>query len=281
MPDSPGAPAPSRTQRSARPAPPARPGRRRVVAAAVLAAAVLTAVVTVVTWGGGSDDPEPAPASPSAQAQDQNQAQEDPVHEELLALARRDADDALAVGEPDAPVVLIEYSDFQCPYCGRFARETKPELVRTYVDEGVLRIEWRNFPIFGAESDQAARAAWAAGQQGRFWEFHDVAFAEPRERNSGDFAEDALVAMAEEAGVADLARFRGDMDSDAASTAVARDSEEGFALGVTSTPAFLINGEPMLGAQPTRDFADAVERAAERAGWEPDGDAGREARGDG
>ncbi len=81
--------------------------------------------------------------------------------------------------------MLIEYSDFQCPYCGRFARETKPVLLRDFVERGVLRIEWRNYPIFGEESERAARAAWAAGRQGRFWQFHDLVYAEPRERNSG------------------------------------------------------------------------------------------------
>ena len=79
------------------------------------------------------------------------------------------------LGDEDAPVTMVEYSDFQCPYCGRFARETKPALLREQVEEGVLRIEWRNFPLFGEESERAALAAWAAGQQGKFWEFHDLA----------------------------------------------------------------------------------------------------------
>ncbi len=70
-----------------------------------------------------------------------------------MKLARRDAGDALAQGRADAPVVLIEYADFKCGYCGKFARDTEPALVKKYVDDGTLRIEWRNFPIFGAESE--------------------------------------------------------------------------------------------------------------------------------
>src|SRR5690606_4983459 len=149
-----------------------------------------------------------------------------------------------AVGSPDAPVVLIEYSDFQCPFCGRFARETKPDLIRDYVDKGVLRMEWRNFPVFGAESEQAARAGWAAGRQDRFWRFHDEAYGEPRRRNAGDFSTAKLLAMARTAGVEDLARFEKDMASDAAHRAVTRDSDEGYGRGVAGTPAALAHGRP-------------------------------------
>jgi protein-disulfide isomerase len=183
-------------------------------------------------------------------------------------LARRAADDPLAVGSADAPVVMIEYSDFQCPFCGRFARETKQELLRTHVEKGSLRIEWRNFPIFGEESEDAARAAWAAGRQGAFWEFHDRLYAEPRERNTGEFTKSKLVAHAKAVGVADLTRFCEDMESDQARQAVDRDREEGYALGVTSTPAFLVNGTPMLGAQPTEAFDKAIRDALTRSGGE-------------
>ncbi|MFE0812572.1 DsbA family protein [Streptomyces sp. NPDC058794] len=247
----------SRLPGKSRPAP-----RRRL--RVVLAALVLVAAVTVAALslgGGGTSAGRPATASSSGPA-----SAAPPADPALLALARRDADDPYALGKPDAPVVLIEYSDFQCPYCGRFARETKPELLRDYVDEGVLRIEWRHFPIFGAESEQAARASWAAGRQGRFWEFHDTAYGQPRERNKGDFAEKELITMAEEAGVEDLGRFRADMASAAADEAVNRDIEEGYALGVSSTPAFLVNGRPILGAQPTDVFAEAIETAEAAAG---------------
>ncbi|MFE7812101.1 DsbA family protein [Streptomyces sp. NPDC057433] len=259
----PGKSALSASSRAGRP----RPGRtRRVLAVIVLTAAVVTAVLALAlgrdTTGGGTTAPATV-STPEGQ---------EPANPELLALARRDAADPLALGSPDAPVVLIEYSDFQCPFCGRFARETKPDLVRGYVDKGILRIEWRNFPVFGAESDQAARAGWAAGQQNRFWQFHDVAYAEPRRRNAGDFSEDSLIVMARKAGVEDLARFEKDMASDAAHEAVIRDSEEGYGIGVTSTPAFLVNGRPVLGAQPTDVFTDLVDKAAGQARQREDGD---------
>ncbi len=181
----------------------------------------------------------------------------------LRALARREAGDKLAVGRADAPVVLIEYSDFKCGYCGKFARDTEPELVRKYVENGTLRIEWRNFPIFGAESEAAARAAWAAGQQDRFAAFHSAAYADGSKEKG--FAEPRLLELAREAGVPDLERFKADSAGAEAAAAVKKDQEEGYRIGVTSTPSFLVNGKPIAGAQPLGAFTAAIEQAAAAA----------------
>ncbi|MFD7687863.1 DsbA family protein [Streptomyces sp. NPDC059781] len=231
--------------------------RRRNRTLAAIAAG-LAAVVTAVLALTLDDGPSGTASQDSAVA---DTSTPDAQTSALLALARRDADDPLAVGDADAPVVMIEYSDFQCPYCGKFARDTEPELIRSYVDKGVLRIEWRNFPIFGEESEQAARAAWAAGRQGKFWEFHDQAYSTTHKKNTGAFSTDKLTAMAEAAGVTDLAQWRADMDSDAADTAIQRDQNEGYSLGVTSTPAFLVNDVPVLGAQPADTFEQTIEAA--------------------
>ncbi|WP_324795026.1 DsbA family protein [Streptomyces cyaneofuscatus] len=185
------------------------------------------------------------------------------IYPELAKLARRDAGDKLAVGRADAPVVLIEYADFKCGYCGKFARDTEPELIKEYVEDGTLRIEWRNFPIFGEESENAARGAWAAGQQDRFWEFHAAAYAEGAKEKG--FAKDRVKALAQEAGVRDLARFMKDLDGEAARAAVAKDQEQAYGIGATSTPSFLINGRPIAGAQPKETFTQAIETAAEQA----------------
>ncbi|MFI6106779.1 DsbA family protein [Streptomyces sp. NPDC051310] len=186
------------------------------------------------------------------------------VHPELEAYARRDAKDPLAVGRADAPVVLIEYADFQCGYCGKFARDTEPALIDKYVRDGTLRIEWRNFPIFGEPSEGAARASWAAGQQGRFWQFHKAAYAEGAKEKG--FGKERLLALGREAGVPDLDRFGRDLESEAARRAVAKDQEQAYALGATSTPSFLVNGRPIAGAQPMETFTDAIEAAKREAG---------------
>ncbi|MBB1243471.1 DsbA family protein [Streptomyces durbertensis] len=235
-------------------------GPQKLTAVLLVVVLAAAAVLASVSAFGRPDARPSAEARGGTSAGDERQPDAD-----LLALARREKDDPFALGRPDAPVVMIEYSDFQCPYCGRFARETKPELVEKYVDTGVLRIEWRQFPIFGADSDRVARASYAAGQQGRFWEFHDVVFAEERPKNSGAFAQRKLEEMAEQAGVKDLAAFRDDMTGPDATAAVSADRNEGQALGVSSTPAFLINGTPVLGAQSAEYFGKAIEQARARA----------------
>ncbi|WP_030568157.1 DsbA family protein [Streptomyces aureocirculatus] len=190
------------------------------------------------------------------------------AYPELEALARRDAEDPLAQGKADAPVVMIEYADFKCGFCGKFARDTEPDLVKKYVEDGTLRIEWRNFPIFGEDSERAARGAWAAGRQGRFWQFHEAAYADGA-KDKG-FGEGRLKELARAAGVKDVERFAEDADSGAARDAVKKDQEEGYKLGAASTPSFLVNGQPIAGAQPDAVFERAIEAAAAASPSSPD-----------
>lgn len=173
---------------------------------------------------------------------------------------RRDPDDPAALGKVDAPVVMVLWSDFQCSFCAKFARETEQELITRYVDKGVLRIEWRDFGYLGEESDLAARAARAAGLQGKFWEFHDVLYAAGIKPNTGKVTPAFLLGVAKQVGL-DLDRFRIDADSAQVQAAVRKDFDEGVALGVNGTPAFLINGTPVMGAQPQDVFVSVIEAA--------------------
>ncbi|MEV6331369.1 DsbA family protein [Streptomyces sp. NPDC051909] len=240
--------------------PKSKPNRSRPVV-------IISGVVLAATLLGLASYAATAPSSPSGSSGSSvAEVSADPadgVYPELEAYARRDAADRLALGRADAPVVLIEYADFKCGFCGKFARDTEPALVRKYVDAGTLRIEWRNFPIFGEESEAAARASWAAGQQGRFWEFHKAAYA-PGAKEKG-FGKERLTALAKEAGVADLARFARDADGQAAREAVRKDQEQGYSIGAASTPSFLVNGRPIAGAQPMETFTQAIEAAVKSA----------------
>ncbi|MFG2196645.1 DsbA family protein [Streptomyces sp. NPDC048639] len=254
---------------------PATPPRRRtsrrsvVIGACVVLAALLLGVLSqFATGGSGSGSSESAGSG--ADASGESPSGGDPG---LAALARREAGDKMAQGRKDAPVVLIEYADFDCSFCGKFARDTEPGLVRKYVDRGTLRIEWRNLPIFGEDSERAARAAWAAGRQDRFWQFHRAAYADEDSKAKG-FGAERLDALAREAGVADLKRFRRDLDSDAARASVRRDQQEGYGLGATSTPSFLVNGRPIAGAQPDEVFTEAIDAAAKEARKQPGGKGG-------
>lgn len=177
------------------------------------------------------------------------------------AVERRQADDPLALGAPDAPVALVVFSDYRCPFCAKFSRDTEPELVKRYVDAGRLRIEWRDFPIFGPQSMSAARAGRAAAEQGKFWEFNRAVYAAAPERSKAELTDEDLIGFARKAGVPDIERFTAAMRGNTFDAAINADLEQGTGFGVPSTPAFLINDVPMLGAQPTEDFVRAIDGA--------------------
>lgn len=169
------------------------------------------------------------------------------------------------LGDEDAPVTMVEYSDFQCPYCGQFAREVEPELIEQYVESGTLKIEWRDFPYLGQESVNAALAAREAQQQGRFWEYHEALYENQDSVNGGAFSDDNLKSLAQEAGV-DPGKLEQSLASGEHEETVARDFEKGQQVGVTGTPTFIINDEIIVGAQPKKVFEQAIEKAAAEAG---------------
>ncbi|GHC87723.1 DsbA family protein [Streptomyces flavofungini] len=247
----------ARAQQAAREKAAARKKKNIAVVAGVV---VVAAILGVASYTAGKPEkPSTATAEKSSGSGDSGAAPREGVYPELAALARREAKDPLAQGKADAPVVMIEYADFKCGFCGKFARDTEPDLVKKYVDDGTLRIEWRNFPIFGEDSERAARGAWAAGRQGKFWEFHEAAYADgAKEKGFGD---GRLKELAREAGVGDVERFARDADGAGARAAVKKDQEEGYKLGATSTPSFIVNGQPIAGAQPDAVFEQAIEAA--------------------
>ena len=177
---------------------------------------------------------------------------------------RRDENDPLTAGSPDAPVGLVVFSDYQCGYCARWSAETLPAM-REYVERGQLWIEWRDLNIFGASSERAARASYAAGLQGAFWEFHDALFPGGKTRSEAELGDDALVALAVNLGL-DANRFTADMNAETTTAAIAANAELGHRLGASSTPAFLLAGTPIVGAQPTEVFVAAVEAALANRG---------------
>jgi protein-disulfide isomerase len=136
----------------------------------------------------------------------------------------------------------------------------EPKLVKRYVEDGTLRLEWRDFPYRGQESVNAALAARAAQAQGRFWEYHDLLY----ENQSGGFSDERLVELAREAGL-DVERFRSDLASRRYEEAVAQDFQKGQQAGISGTPTFIINGEVLAGFQPVGVFEDAIERAKKEA----------------
>jgi protein-disulfide isomerase len=140
----------------------------------------------------------------------------------------------------------------------------EPELYQKYVKDGTLRIEWKDFPYQGRESVTAALAARAAQAQGRFWEYHDLVYANQSSGNSGGYNEGSLTALAEEAGL-DTQRFREDLEGARYDDAVQADFREGQELGISGTPTFFINDRALVGLQPVATFEEAIEEAEREA----------------
>ncbi|MDO4792309.1 MAG: thioredoxin domain-containing protein [Buchananella hordeovulneris] len=234
--------------------------------------AVLLAAVVYLLMAGNKQAAAPAPAQPQAAAPEQEAPQEgaaeeppsyapslsDPKALELVrAEPRRQEGDPYAIGKVDAPVVLIEYADFACPYCTLWAQNTKPELMRL-VEEGKLRIEWRNLPVLGPESRLAAQGAVAAGNQGKFWEYYDHLFGTADPNSHPSYSEASLVEVATQLGL-DVTKFSTDLTSAETVAAVQAELEHAnMQLGATSTPLFVINDTAFAGAQPTEFFMETI-----------------------
>ncbi|MFN2479848.1 MAG: DsbA family protein [Pseudonocardiaceae bacterium] len=182
----------------------------------------------------------------------------DPGTQARLAAARRIPGDPLALGRPDAPVVISEWGDFQCPFCRAYTLNTEPSLVRQYVDSGRVRLEWHDFAYLGPESALAARAARAAGRQGRFWQYHDALYRQQGRENSGAVSDASLIATARSLGL-DPVRFQRDYADPAIAAQVSADRELGAALGVTGVPSFIIGGQMIVGAEPLATFHQVID----------------------
>lgn len=174
------------------------------------------------------------------------------------AITRLDVspDDDPALGPPGAPVAMIEFGDFRCPYCTKFHRETFRPLMAMYPDS--LRFVYRDFPVLGPESVDAAMAADCAGEQGRYWEFHDRLFSGGLELGRATY-----LGYAEEVGL-DVASVADCINSGRYRDEVLADARDAAALGVTGTPTFFINGLPLVGAQPLSAFVQLVDQELSR-----------------
>lgn len=179
--------------------------------------------------------------------------------QEISNSARRDATDPFAVGAVDAPVVIAEFTDWECPFCIRHAAETEPDLLKEYVDTGYIRIEWNDMPINGEASLSAARAGRAAAEQGKFAEYKKAYFEKAHEAGGHPgFGIEDFVGFAETAGVPDLDKFQEDATSDKYDKAIEEALDYAQGLGISGTPGFIVNDEFIGGALPIDDFRKVI-----------------------
>lgn len=150
------------------------------------------------------------------------------------------------LGDQNAKISIVEYSDFQCPFCGRFQKTVSAPLIEAYVKTGKANFVYKHMAFLGPESAWSAVASECAADQGKFWEYHDLLFARQNGENQGAFNKDKLIGFGKELGL-DPARFDKCVQNDETLDRVRADTQEGQAYGVNSTPTFFINGQPIVG----------------------------------
>lgn len=167
--------------------------------------------------------------------------------------------DLPVMGDKNAKVTVIEFADFQCPFCEKWFTESEANLIKDYVDSGKVKFAFRNYAFLGEESTWSAEAAYCANDQGKFWEFHDYLYQHQGAENSGAFSKKNLKSFAATLGL-NTSSFNSCLDSDKYAQKVADDKKAGDAAGTTGTPTTYINGTPIVGAQPYSVFQQAIDQ---------------------
>ena len=181
-----------------------------------------------------------------------------------VPVARAQVDGRLS-GSPDAPVKIIEFADFQCPFCKQWADAVEPGILEEFVNQGIASLQYVSFAFIGDDSRRAAAAAECAADQNRFWDYHDILFLRQGAENTGVFSNSNLKQFGGELQQQfpdfDTARFDQCVDSGEKLPGVDAQTKQGQDAGVRSTPSFLINGASVSGVQPLDTFRELIRTA--------------------
>jgi protein-disulfide isomerase len=174
-----------------------------------------------------------------------------------------------SLGSPNAPVVMVEFTDFQCPFCSRFHSQTFPLIRKAYVESGRVRYVTLDFPLttIHAEALQAARASHCGEEQGRYWETHEALFSQRGQLGRGN-----LLTVAKGLGL-NVQRFAVCLDNRANDERIQRDMSQGRTIGISGTPTFILGrpsgrtvvGRVVIGAQPYEVFDDLIRNMLDRS----------------
>ena len=185
---------------------------------------------------------------------------------DITVVHRKKDNDPFAVGAVDAPVVISEFSDFECPFCSRHANVTEPDILKKYVDKGLVRIEWNDFPVNGPAAIEAAKAGRAAAAQGKFQEFkHELYTASKDIDGHPEFGIEDFMKFAKKAGVADLDKFRQQATDDTYTEVIQEATRYGSQIGVSGTPGFVVGDQFIAGAQPPEVFEEVIKEQLGKA----------------
>ena len=169
------------------------------------------------------------------------------------------------LGDQNAPVTIIEYGDFQCPFCGKFFKETESTLREKYIKTGKVKFIYRDFAFLGPESIWAANAARCAGEQDKFWQYHDYLYGNQSGENQGAFSKSNLKSFSTALGL-DAEKFNACLDSEKYTDLIQKETKAGGEAGVSGTPANFINGTLYPGALPTATFTQIIDSELNKLG---------------
>lgn len=164
-------------------------------------------------------------------------------------------------GPADAKVVVMDFSDFQCPHCKTWWESIEPQLRAEYVDTGKVQLDYKHFLVISKESEYAANAAECAAEQGLFWPYHDLLFAQQGLQGRDTVSPSNLKRLGAQIGGLDTAQFNACVDSNKYQELVYRDVQEGNDLGVTGTPTIFVNGTKVDASQDYNAVKTAIEAA--------------------
>jgi protein-disulfide isomerase len=174
--------------------------------------------------------------------------------------------DSPLLGNPSAPITIVEFGDFQCKFCDRFAKETEPKINSTYVQTGKVNMVFKNFVTHGPDSITAAMAAQCANDQGKFWNFYDTLYKNQGEENSGWASADNLKKFASQIPGLDMKKFNSCLDSAKYKSFIDKDNAFAISSGFQGTPTFIIEkndgskAETLLGAYPFASFQAIIDK---------------------
>ncbi|MBI4099202.1 DsbA family protein [Candidatus Parcubacteria bacterium] len=224
------------------------------IPAAIIVAGLI--IAGAVIWSNQRSSPGQLTASPTGQTSPSGSAPT--AGQGSQSAAAPSADDDPFLGPAEAKVTIIEFSDFQCPFCGRFFRDAEPRIIENYVKTGKARFVYRDLAFLGEESVRAAEAANCAREQNKFWEYHDKLFTSQSGENNGAFSDDNLKKFARDLQLGDQA-FDACLDSGKYKSEVQKDTDDARLAGATGTPTVFINGRVLVGALPYENFAKVIE----------------------
>lgn len=168
------------------------------------------------------------------------------------------------LGNKNAKVTIVEFADFQCPFCERFFKDAEPNIIKSYANSGKVKFAFRHYAFLGQESTWAAEASECANEQGKFWEYHDYLYNHQGAENSGAFAKDKLISFAISLGL-NTDQFSSCLNSDKYAKQVTDDLASGQKAGVSGTPTSIVNGQLVVGAQPYSAFKTLIDQELSKA----------------